>query len=155
LPPSRGVARDAARLAVVDVAVELAQDEQVDARDDLGLERRGRQQLGEQERRPVVGEKRELAPQAQQAVARAAVERQQLLAGLARRAEEDGIGLARRGERLRRQRVARCRDGRGADRRMRELERSALADFLQHLHRLCGDLRADAVAAHHQDLHAR
>ena len=63
----RRVRAEAARLAEVEVAGELAQDHEVEAGDDFGLERRGVRQLGEQERGPEVGEQVEVLAQAQQA----------------------------------------------------------------------------------------
>ena len=107
--PARRADADAARLAVVDVAVQLAQDHEVEPLHQLGLERRGADQLGEQERRPEVGKQLQLAPQREQAEPRALVARAALVAGNADRAEQDRVGLARQLERRRRQRHARRR----------------------------------------------
>ena len=113
---------DAARLAVIDVAIQLAQDHEVEPLHQLGPEGRGADQLGEQERRPEVGKQLQLAPQREQAEPGALIARSALVAGSADRAEQDGVGLARELERRRRQRHTGRGHAGGADRRFGEFD---------------------------------
>ena len=150
--PARGADADAARLAVIDVAIELAQDHEVEPLHQLGPERRGADQLGEQERRPEVCKQLQLAPQREQAEPRALISRSALVAGSADRAEQDGVGLARQRERSRRQWHTGGGHTGGADRRFGE-SHVATRNDLQHLDRLGGDFLADPVARHDRDVH--
>jgi hypothetical protein len=118
----------------------------------LGLQGRGADQLGEQERRPEVGEQLQLAPQREEAEPRALIARSAFVAGRADRAEQDRVGLARQLERRRWQRHPGGGHTGGADRRFGEF-RVAPADCLQHLDRLGGDFLADPVARHDRDVH--
>ncbi len=88
---------DAARLAEIDAAGELADDHHVEPADDLRLQRRGIDERIEDHRRPQVGEQRQVLAQAQQAALGLLGERQRVPLRAADGAEQHGIG----GERIR------------------------------------------------------
>jgi hypothetical protein len=156
LPRRLRVDRHAPRLAEVEVAGQLAQDQDVEPLDHLALQRRRLDQLVEQEGRPEVGEQLQVLAQAQQGSARPHHVRDRLVAGDARRAEQDGVGLARNPQGLVRQGIAGRLHARLTDRRLDQFETRPRAERgLQHLHRLAGDLRPDAVPGQHCDFHAR
>ena len=152
-----GVGRaDAARLAEVDVAGELAHDHDVEAGDDLGLQRRGVGELGED----VAG--RRFAKKSSSLRSR----RMRLLRALAARQLCRTAGRRRRRTGPRRRRCAsceRCLRQRIAVRRRRRRRRPAPprartrgrrgAGRRSTLHRLRDDLGADAVAGEKRDLH--
>ena len=150
MAPAVRADRDAARLAVVNVAVEFPQDDEVESLDQLGLERRGADELGEHECRAEIGKQFQLAPKREQTKARALVARTALVAGAADRAEQDRVALAR--ERRLRQRHARGRDARAANRRLGKLNLPA-DECLEDFHRLRGHFLAYAVACHDCDFH--
>ena len=149
-----GVGRsDAARLAEVDVAGQLAQDQEVEAGDDLGPQGRGAGKLGVDRGRTEVREEPELLAQPQERLFRALRPGQLFVLRPADSAEQDRAGAPGERERCLRQRVAGGVVGRAADRRLGELERETVAGkCAQHPHRLRDDLGADAVAGENRDL---
>ena len=99
--PSR-IAPPPARLAEVDVAGELAHDQEVEAGDDLRLERRRGGELRIEQRRPQVGEQRQRLADAQQALLGTQLARQRVVLRTADRAQQDRVGRLRERERRRR-----------------------------------------------------
>ena len=150
--PSGGVARDAARLAVVDVAVELAQDDEVEAFHQLGLERRRGDEFGKQERRAEVGEQPQLAAQREQTEPRTLVARAALVPRTADRAEENRVRRACELEGRRRQRHARGVEPRASDRRLGEFG-CVPHHRLEHPDGLRRHFSSDAVARENRNLH--
>src|SRR5581483_6450546 len=151
LAPARGERADAARLAEIDVARQLAQDQDVETRDDLGPERRGFGQLGIDDRRPQVREQPELLAQAQQRLLGTLRALERVPARAADRSEQDRVGRFRERERRFGQRVAARFVARPADGRFLEVEPQT--ELPQDLQRLGDDLRPDAVAREDGDLH--
>src|SRR5829696_2873544 len=86
---------DAARLAEIRVAVELAKDDEIEALDHLGLQGRGPDQLREHVRGPEIREQLQLLAQLEKAVSGPLLTRQALLPGSAGSAEKDRVGATR------------------------------------------------------------
>ena len=82
--------------AEVDVAGQLAQDQDVEAGDDLRLQRRRAGEFGVDRRRAQVGEEAELLAQPQERLLRALRARQLVVLRTADRAEEDRVGALAR-----------------------------------------------------------
>ena len=98
---------DAARLAEVDVAGQLAHDQDVEPGDHFGLERGGLGELGIHLRRAQVGEQAELLAQAENRLLRALFSRGSAsYFRSADRTEQDGVGRLRQAQRRLGQRMA-------------------------------------------------
>ena len=143
--------------AEVDATGEFADEEQIDALEDLGLERRRIAQRRQHRDGPQVGVDAEFGAQAQQ---RGLGPHRRVRTPLrsADRAEQDGVrGKAAR-KRMRRQSVAVRVDRRSAEGKVfeRELVATGALDGLQHAQTLGHHLGADAIAPKHRDarLHA-
>src|SRR3546814_10028150 len=78
--------------AKIDIAVELAHDQQVDRRRDFGTQRRAVLQPGEQLGRAQIGEQPEFGTQAEDRLLGAQMALDVIEARIADRAEEDGVG---------------------------------------------------------------
>ena len=138
---------DAARPAEVDVAGQLAHDQDIEPGHHLGSERGGIRELGENRRGPQVGEQIELLAEPEDRVLGAFFARQRVVTRTPDRAEQDGIGLCRELQRRFGQRITRGVVGRAADGRLLDLERKAPPlQRGEHLDRFGNDFRADAVA---------
>ena len=154
-PPAIFADGDAARLSEIEIAGQLAQDQQVDAVDDFGLERRGVEQLGVKHDRAKIRVERKGFSQPEQTVAGAFGGRTLFVFGHAGAAEQDCIGVAGDFQRCRRKRVAGLVQARAADRCFLKLQGEVAADSRsQDFHRLRGDFPADSVAGENRDLHA-
>ena len=81
----------ATRLAEIDVAGQLAHDDEVEAGDDVGLQRRRRRELGIEQRRPQVREQRERLADAEDALLRAKRARQRVVPWTADGAEQHRV----------------------------------------------------------------
>ena len=86
-----GQGLDAARAPEIDAAGQLAQDHEVEAPDQLGLERGAVGERIEHLGRPEVGEQAQLLAQAQEAALGLLIERQRVVFGPADRAEQHRI----------------------------------------------------------------
>ena len=143
--------------AEVDAAGELADEEQIDALEDLGLERRGVAQRRQHRDGPQVGVDAEFGAQTQQRGLRTH-RRVRPPLRTADRAEQDGVGRETSGEGVGRQTVAVRVDGGAAERQVfeRELVAAETLHSLQYTQALGHHLGADAVPAEHRDarLHA-
>ena len=107
---------DAARRAVVQAAVELAQDHQVEAFHHFALEAGRADQFRKQKRRTEVGEQLQILAQAQQSEAGLALRRTMLILRDSRSPVQDGVGSAAEfesgvGQRIAGGRITRAADG--------------------------------------------
>ena len=145
---------DAAGLAEIEVPVQFAEDEHVDAFDDLGAQGGGADELGEDEGGAEVGEEGEFLAELQQAGAGAEAAVVDLVRGAADRAEQDGVGVSGEGKgRLREGGSGRV-DAGLADGSLGHLHVEPVAgDGAEHLDGLRGHFGADAVAGQDCDLH--
>ena len=135
---------DAARLAEIRVAVELAKDDEIQALYHLGLQGRGPDQLREHVGGPEIREQLHLLAQLEKAVAGPLLARQALLPGPAGGAEEDRVGTTRERKRLVRKGHAARLDP--CEPYGRLLGLGIGQHMAQHLDGLSRYLRADAVA---------
>jgi hypothetical protein len=144
---------DAARLAEVDATRELAQDHDVEAAHQLGLERGTVGKRLEHLGRAQIGEQAEILAQAQKRPLGLRFEREDVVLRPADSTEEDGIG----GQRLLHHRVGAGHPvpvvGGAADQILLGLEADALAlgEPVEHPPCLAHDLGADAVARQEED----
>ena len=147
------VGLDPARRAEVDPAGQLADHHDVETVDDLGLERRGVGQHREEHGGAEVGERAEALPQAQQGPLGPLRVLQALPLGTADGAEQHGVGVERRLQRLVGQRNAEPVDRRPAHEGLAELKAAppSLADRFQHPDRFGHDLAPHAVARQQGD----
>src|SRR5690606_18187883 len=138
----------------VDAAGQLADDEDVQAGDDLGLERGRIGQLRVEDRWAQVGEQAQLRTDLQQAALGADVTLDLVPLRPADRAEQHRVGLARAFQGLVGQWHAVLVDGRAADHVVLqgEAELELVVGQLQHLDRLGHDFRADAITWENQNL---
>jgi hypothetical protein len=113
---------DAARLTEIDAAGQFAHDQDVEVGHQLRLQRRGRRQRLEQQRRPQVGEQLEPGAQPQQTAFRALEGGQIVPLRSAHRAEQHGPGLTRLGQRLFRQAASGLVDGGAAHQSLGEMQ---------------------------------
>ena len=140
----------AARLAEVNVAIQLTHDQDVQTGNDFRLEARCAGQLGVADRRTEIGEQLQVLAQAQNGLLRAQFARQRVVLPVAHGAEQDGVGFLGELERVFRQRMALGLVARAAHRGEFHLER--LAQRLEHLHGLGDDFLANAVTRQHCNL---
>jgi len=144
----------AARLAEIQVPVQLAQDHHIDALDDFRPQRGRADQLREQHGGTEIGIERQALAQFQQTGARALLPVGNLVGRAADRAEQDSVGLAGERQGLVGQGHTGGVDAGLADRRILHLQLEPVAgDGAQHLDRLRRYLGADAVTGQHCDLH--
>src|SRR5467141_771457 len=144
---------DAARLSEVDVAGELAHDQDVEPRDELGFQRRGGGELRVHLRRAQVGKQPELLAQPQQRLLRALGSWQRVVARAAYRAEENRVGFLGERKGGRGQRIFGGIVAGAADRGLAHLQFQAEA--LQDLARLGNDFRPDAVTGQERNFHQK
>ncbi len=144
---------DAARVAEIDAAGQLAHDQQVEPGDQLALEARRVGQRLENLRRAQIGEEVHLLAQAKQAALGLQLERQLLPFRAADRAEQHRVGGLRPRQGRIGQRHAVGIVGRAADQPLADIEAgdAALVEKLHHARHLAHDLGADAVARQDQD----
>ena len=136
-------------LAEVYVTGQLAADQNVKAvPDDLGLDRAGVGQRLVHLRRAQIDEQAERRTQAEQRLFRTLFARHLVPLGTADRTKQHGIRVFADFDGLIGQRDAVCVDRAAARKHLLIMEGVAelLADFIEHLHGLGHDLRADAVA---------
>lgn len=146
--PGRGRAH--ALFAEIDVAVEFADDQQVDRRRDLWTQRGAVFEPRKQLRGAQVGEQPQFGAQAQNRLFGPQMALDRIEARIADRAEKNGIGRLRLCQRFGRQRVAARFIGCAAD--QRAVERHRQRQRVQHLPGLRHDFGTDAVAGQQQDL---
>ena len=145
---------DPARLAEIDAAGQFADDHQVEAANDIGLERRCIDQSVEHRRRTQVGEQAEFLAEPEQAGFRPLIEPDVVPLGSADRAEQDGIDAQRVGHRLVADRHAILVDGGAADQTVLNVER----DFTPTIHQvdhaayLAHNFRANTITGQYQQL---
>ncbi len=147
--------RHAARLAEIDVAGELADDQDVQPRDDFGLERRGLHQSGKDPRRTQVGEQAQLLAQAAAAPAPGAA-RAAACRTASRRRRRTASASASPGQRqgAARQRVAAGVIGGAAHVGLFGLDLQAgRSSARSTLTRLGDDFGADPVTGQYRNLH--
>ena len=158
-PDDAAAVHDAAllRLAEVHAAGELADDEQVDALDDLGLEGGRVEEGGDRGHRAQVGPQAEAGADRQQTLLGPHIRRRDVPLRAADGAEEDGRGAAGLLDRLGADRHAIRVDRRAADEVLLEVEDVlvALADRLEDSDALRRYLRSDAVTGQHEDVKGR
>lgn len=141
---TRGTDRDAAGLAEIEIAVQFAQNNHIEAGYDLWPKGRGLDELGKENCRPDIGVKRQLLAQAQKAIPRTLLQRQHFFAGAARSAEKNCICPSRKIERGGRQGLACGGDSRDADGRVDEVD-GVSQGRREHFDRFARDFLADAV----------
>ncbi len=141
----------AARLAEVDVAGQLANDQDVEARDQLGLQARRMRQLLVADRGAEVGEELQVPAQAEDGLLGAQRTLELVVLPVADRAEQHRVGFLGELQRGLGQRMAVRLVGGAADQRLFRLERQV--EHAQHLHRLGDDLDTDAVTRQDCNLH--
>jgi hypothetical protein len=148
---------DGFRLAEIDAAGELAQNHDVEARNQLALERRrvGERRIGH--RRPQVGVEHEILAQAEKARLRPHVERHAVPFRPADRAEDDRVNRFRPGHGLVGDRDLVGVVGTAADQSVLGLERAHAVGVhpRDQLFDLGHDLGADAVAGEQKELVGR
>ncbi len=140
------------RLSIVEPARQLAHDEQIDAAQPVGFERRAAQQRRMNGHRPQVGIHFQQLAQREQAGLGAQLARRTIERGISYRAEQHGIAVRNGGARHGWQRiVGRC-DGRRThgEGREREAKVELFADRLERAHGLRGHFRPDPVARQHR-----
>ncbi len=145
-----------ARLAEVDVAGQLAHDEDIEPGDDLGLEGRGLRQLRIEDGRAQVGEEPQAGTQPQQPLLRADADVQRLPLGAAHGAQQHRVGLLCHLQGDIGQRNAGGVDGRPAHQGLVHLDLQAVVvpQGRQHLDRLGHNFRPDTVAGQNQNVFA-
>jgi hypothetical protein len=140
-----------ARRAEIDVAVQLAHDQDVEARHDFRLQRRRARQLRIADRRTEVREELQVLAQAEDRLLGTQRALELVVFPVADRAEQDRVGFFRERQRGIGQRMALRLIARATDRRFFKLE--LLAERVQHLDRFGGDFRTDPVAGQYCNLH--
>ncbi len=142
-----------ALVAEIDIAIEFAHHQQVDAARDFGLERGQVFEPREAGRWPQVGEQAKLAAQTENRLFGAQFARQVVAGKIAHRAEQHRIGRARHFQRFGWQRMAVAAIGGGADIAF-EQRQSGQRQRFQHAARLCDHFGPDAVAGENCDFQA-
>jgi hypothetical protein len=145
----RGAA--AARLAEVDVAGQLANDQDVQPRDQFGLQARRVDQLLVADRRAEVGEQAQVLAQAQDGLLGAQRPVELVVLPVADGAEQHRVGFLGELERRFGQRMAVRLVGRAADQRRFHLELQV--EHVEHLDGFRHDFGADAVTRENCDFH--
>ena len=136
-----------ARLTEIDVAGQLAHDQDIEPCHHLGLQRRGTGELGENGRGPQIGEQIELLAEPEYRLLGALFARQRVVTRTADRPEQDGIGLSRQLQRRPGQRITRGVVRRATNGGLLHLQRGAFSPQRgEYLDRLGNNFRADAVA---------
>ena len=147
-----GAIGGAGLLAEIDAAGQFAEDDQIDALDDLLLQRRAVRQHRRHLQRPQIGEQAHRLADRQQPLFRTR------LAAIPFRpadgAQQHGVGRDAGGARGLGQWLARFVDGRAADQMLGELEMMTIevADDPQDVARGPCDLRSDAIAGQQDDV---
>ncbi|MDT4846224.1 hypothetical protein FQZ97_802400 [compost metagenome] len=141
----------AARLAEVDVAVQLAHDQDIQAGHQFGLQARGAGQFRIADRRTEVGKQLQVLAQAQDGLLGAQRAFQAVVFPVADGAEQDGVRFLGQLQRVLRQRmafglVAGAAHGGG-------FQFELLVERVQDLDGLCNDFGTDAVTRQDCDLH--
>ncbi|MNS68679.1 hypothetical protein D3C72_1019640 [compost metagenome] len=134
---------NAARRAEIDVACQFADDQDVQAGHDLGLQRRGAGQLGIQDGGTQVGEQAQRLAQAQNGLLRAEFARQAVVLPVAHGAKQHGIRFLGQVQRGRRQRVFELVERGAAHGGLFDVEGNV--QRLEHAHGLLDDFRSNAV----------
>ncbi|MNN05255.1 hypothetical protein D3C81_1180090 [compost metagenome] len=144
----------ATRGTEVDATGQLANDEDIQTRNDFRLERRRVGQLRVEDGRTQVGEQAQLRADLQQAALRADVTLDLVPLRATHGAQQHGIGLARTLQGFVGQRHAVLVDGRATDHVVlqAEAELELVVGQLQHLDRLGHDFRTNAIAWENQNL---
>src|SRR6266852_3165501 len=138
---------DAARLAEIDVAGQLAHDQDIEPCHHLGLQRRGAGELGVNARGPQIGEQIELLAESEYRLLGALFARQRVVTRTADRAEQDGIGGSRQLQRRPGQGITRGVVRSASNAGLLHLEHGAFSpQRVEYLDRLGNNFRADAVA---------
>ncbi len=132
----------------VDAAGQLADEQQIDAFEQIGAQRRVLRQRRIGFDRAQVGEQLKVLADFEQSLLRANCRRRVIPLGTADRAQQNRVGLLGGAQRLIGQRRAGLVDGDSADQRVFEAEFVPVlrGDFLQHGNRRRRHLNADAVA---------
>ena len=143
---------NAARLAEVDAAGQFAHDHDVEARDDIGLERRGMREGGIDHGRAQVGEEFHLLAQAQQRPLRPHGKVEFVPARTTDGAEENGVDRLRPLEGVVGQRRAVGVDAGAADEGFADVDVETVfpVEPVDHAPRGVHDLRSDPVAGQEQ-----
>ena len=143
-----------ARLAEINVAGQLADDQQIQPRHDFGFQRRCMHQLRIQHGRAQIGKQAELLADAQDALLGTLRSRQCIVFRPADSAAQHGVGRLGELQRRWRQRIAmRVKPG-AAKRRLLELQlESVCRQPAQYFQRLRDDFRTDAVTGENCDFH--
>src|SRR5689334_21685939 len=145
---------DAARLTEVDVAGQLAQDQDVETRHHLGPQRRSVGELRKNRRGTEIGEQVQLLPEPEDRLLGPLFARQRIVLRTADRAEQDRVRSFCERERRLGYRVSGGIVGGAADRCLLQLEHEALRpEGIEHFDRLGNDLRTDAIAGKNRDFH--
>ncbi|MPN05572.1 hypothetical protein SDC9_152823 [bioreactor metagenome] len=141
----------AARLAEVDVAGQLADDEDIQTRDQLGLEAGCTDQLLVADRRAEVGKQAQALAQAEDGLLGAQRAVELVVLPVAHGAEQDRVGFLGQLEGGLGQRVAVRVVGGAADEGRFHLQ--IQVQGVEHLHCFCDDFRADAITGQNCDFH--
>ncbi len=139
-------------LAEVDVAVQLAHDQQVDLAGDFGTQGGQVFKACEDLRRTQVRKEAKFLAQAQDGLLRAQMAFQVVAGEIAHGAEQDRLGRARDVQRFGGKRMAMLVVGRAADVALDQLQ-ARKVELLEHPHRLLGDLGTDPVSCKNRDAH--
>ena len=137
-----------ARLTVVETTGQLAHDQQIDALQTVGFQRRAVAQRGVDGDWPQIRKHPQQLAQRQQARFRTQRAGRRVQSGITHGAKQHRVALNDDVARRRWQRIVGRGDASCADRQLRELEpdREALTHRFEHAHRLGDHLRPDAVA---------
>ena len=139
-------------LAKIDVAVELADDQQVDLPGNFRAQRGQVFQPGKQLGRAQIGEQAQLLAQAEDRLLGAQMAFEMVAIEIADRAEQDGVAGAGNVQRGWRERVAMLAVSRRADIAVDQLQ-PIQAKRLQYTHRFARDFRANSVAGKNRNFH--